>query len=292
MSDNEHVVEQLISAPAGAVLVAALELEERTDAWWGDWSGDSNPDAVNRAAERMAARTFTEICHHLLMSTFELCPWVPGAEETGERALATAKRRRPIAEALITHHGDKLEAGLDTSLGQELWISTDSGCQPPTPFAPASPVYGDGQFAWSSLPTTTQYDSDLLDAKVWVTDFNDGDFERWRLTVGQDVRTYELRSFEDWHRLVGRYPAHRSDGNRAPDWDAIAADFDAVHLTWLGLLTAHYNSVAAQEAGVITLNFWFDEETRWLHNCFTAAETREKSIGPTAEWLLAELGLS
>ena len=117
----------------------------------------------------------------------------------------------------------------------------------------------------------------------------------WPLTVTPDVRVFEVRAPQDWVELAGRYPlevtkSRRHDWWRVTGWDgtwvvpnfaAIAADFDAVHLTVGGYLTTagralsvgggvgvpHGSSgggIARTEEAKTMLAGWPPDETYWL----------------------------
>lgn len=293
---QDEVVEELVSSPGGAALLAALEVEARTDVWWGDWNGDSSPEAVTQAAADVESASFNDICHQLLHGTSSLCPWDSGSEHSHQRVALQAESRRPIAEALVTAHHTRLVAGLDTSRQQEyhMWRRQHTGRRPALfesyedvygAGADYDLAYGRGQFTWNALRTTTSYDNQLTDAKFWATDYSEDDVDRWLLTVRGQPSVYEIRRFDDWRMLIDEYGRTTSDGRRAPNWATVAEHYDAVHLTWLGLVIAHSHHDAAQSSGVITLNYWFDEQTHWLHNCFERAEI----VGPAERSVTLEV---
>jgi hypothetical protein len=112
---------------------------------------------------------------------------------------------------------------------------------------------------------------------------------------------WELRRPADWVDLVARYPkvAPREHGGwelpgpnqhltghrlldlpqqRAartsvtphvlPDWTAVAADFDGVHLTWAGFITSEGFVSDLPGGGVTMLRYWASERTLWLSDVF------------------------
>lgn len=112
----------------------------------------------------------------------------------------------------------------------------------------------------------------------------------WPTRVPQDGRTYEITGPGAWTDLVARYPlrvtrGRRHDWSRAtgrtaqwyiPDWEAVAADFDAVHLTGTGYLTTAgralnvSGTVAAGDSGephATVLAGWGPDATYWLTGC-------------------------
>ena len=130
--------------------------------------------------------------------------------------------------------------------------------------------------------------------------------QQWRLRVSESARVYEINGAADWHRLCADYPAQSArdasdpdasddegwavyplvrlsdeadDGELAtdmdrwltPNWAAVAEDWDGVHLTLGGLLTAEKVRVAST-AGWSMLRFWDIEQTMWLHWAFDDVE--------------------
>jgi hypothetical protein len=105
-----------------------------------------------------------------------------------------------------------------------------------------------------------------------------------RLQVSPTARVYEIDSAADWHNLVQRtwdpatHPgsddslrdAAGIDNGPAPTWSAVADDYDGVHLTFAGLLTALYVPHATEEVST-TLWAWNWESTRWLRSVFASA---------------------
>ena len=128
---------------------------------------------------------------------------------------------------------------------------------------------------------------------------------QWRVRVSEAARVYEINGAADWHRLCAAYPARSArdtsdpeasdraswsvyplrlyDGSRGvdavtdmerwltPNWAAVAEDWDGVHLTLGGLLTAEKVRVASA-AGWSMHRFWDIEQTMWLRWAFDDVE--------------------
>ena len=129
---------------------------------------------------------------------------------------------------------------------------------------------------------------------------------QWRLRVSESARVYEINGAADWHRLCADYPAQSArdasdpeDADRegwdvyplkqlsgdidardistdmarwlTPNWAAVAEDWDGVHLTLGGLLTAEQVRVASA-SGWSMLRFWDIEQTMWLRWAFDDVE--------------------
>ena len=130
--------------------------------------------------------------------------------------------------------------------------------------------------------------------------------KQWRLRVGDAARVYEIYGAADWHKLCVNYPARSardaSDPEASdaagwgkyplaglpgdsdergfttdienwltPNWSAVAEDWDGVHLTLGGLLTAEKVRVVS-DAGWSMLRFWDMEQTMWLRWAFDDVE--------------------
>jgi len=102
-------------------------------------------------------------------------------------------------------------------------------------------------------------------------------------------RVYEIGRAQDWVELVARYPfevslSRRHDWWRAigaegtwliPDYAAISADYDAVHLTARAYLSA---AGARLEVGaaLTTVAGWNPDQTYWLTDCLTQSAPAER----------------
>ena len=53
-----------------------------------------------------------------------------------------------------------------------------------------------------------------------------------------------------------------------PDWAAVAAEFDGVHLSWAGFLSAEGYVSDLDGDDVTMLRYWFSERTLWLRDVF------------------------
>jgi hypothetical protein len=143
----------------------------------------------------------------------------------------------------------------------------------------------------------TQVHLDLL--SVW--ELEPDPVTRWHLAIERDVNVFEIHRPADWVRLVTTYPAiaydysgwelpginqHSQDlaallavhGQHAartrvrhrliPDWGAVAADYDGVHVSWAGFLTAEGYVSDLDNGDVTMLRYWFSERTLWLRDVF------------------------
>lgn len=112
----------------------------------------------------------------------------------------------------------------------------------------------------------------------------------WPVAVRSGARIYEISGPGDWTDLVGRYPldvssSRRHDWWRAtgctgtwliPDFTAVAADHDAIHLTVAGYLAAAGRALPVGSARTV-LAGWDPDRTYWLTDALTLA-------GPATTW--------
>ena len=167
-----------------------------------------------------------------------------------------------------------------------------------------------GLYTWTSFESNSSFLTAMDISDVRGRDELTMAFEfpvkQWRLRVSDAARVYEINGAADWHRLCVEYPARSArdssdpeeshnegwalyplatlprdaDGQDfatdmerwlTPNWSAVAADWDGVHLTLGGLLTAEKVRVASA-AGWSMLRFWDMEQTMWLRWAFDDTE--------------------
>jgi hypothetical protein len=153
--------------------------------------------------------------------------------------------------------------------------------------------------AHAELITTTRALPGLGAAKLRLVEDDSG----W---TGADVtplrpraatRTFEITGTAAWALLAGRYPLEVTLSRRhewwrvtgrdgswvIPDWQAVASDFDAVHLTVAGYLATAGRPLPVGEAATM-LAGWGPDETYWLGDVLGPAGTsahwqRDVSVG-------------
>ncbi len=154
---------------------------------------------------------------------------------------------------------------------------------------PAAPFSG----RWWSTPTgarlvtTTRRLPGLGSIKLaWEDDsFNQSDAAIWSLRTSGEPRMWEVDGPDAWTRLDDRYPLDVTHGRRhdwyratgrdgswrIPDWDAVAADWDGVHLTVAGYLSTATRALQLADATAATvLAGWDPDQTWWLTDCLAA----------------------
>jgi hypothetical protein len=104
------------------------------------------------------------------------------------------------------------------------------------------------------------------------------------VSVRAGTRVYEINGPEDWARLTARYPldvtrSRRHDWWRVtgwagtwviPDYTAVAAEYDAIHVTVLGYLTTAGRDLPAGQARTL-LAGWNPDTTYWLTDSLALA---------------------
>lgn len=99
-------------------------------------------------------------------------------------------------------------------------------------------------------------------------------------------RTYEVRGPRDWVRLCRRFPLEVSASRRhdwyrvtgrsgrwvIPDWEQVASEWDAVHLTTLGYLGAATRALPVDADMATVLAGWNPDTTVWLTDTVRESE--------------------
>jgi hypothetical protein len=172
----------------------------------------------------------------------------------------------------------------DVDRSQQVWVGPSTA--PPdegnlvVDVAPSHPEAPKPKRAfWTSTRTTAV--SPWLD---YPENFNSGWKTTWLLVVRQDARVVEIHSPAAWSELARAYPLdeagytftgmkHPPDSSRRldPDWSKVSLDFDGVHLSVGGWLTAE--DLPVESGGATTeLRGWNMESTVWLRWAFSSVE--------------------
>lgn len=113
----------------------------------------------------------------------------------------------------------------------------------------------------------------------------------WPVTPDRTARICEITGPDDWVALVTRYPLEVTKSRRhdwwrvagwagpwlMPDYAAAAADYEAVHLTVGGYLTASGRALAVHSARCL-LAGWDPDKTYWLADALAG-------VGPPVRWI-------
>jgi hypothetical protein len=116
-------------------------------------------------------------------------------------------------------------------------------------------------------------------------------FEAWAVGIGPQARIWNITSPDDWGRFATRYPrdvtaSRRHDWHRLtagdgrdsgdgrwilPDWPRAARDWDGVHLSIAGYITATGFAIPAAGAATV-LTGWGADQTLWLNDVFIGTD--------------------
>jgi hypothetical protein len=110
-------------------------------------------------------------------------------------------------------------------------------------------------------------------------------FELWAVAISSRARIWNITGPDDWGRLVARYPrdvtaSRRHDWSRftgrdgtwlLPDWPRAASDWDGVHLSIAGYISATGRAITAGEAATV-LAGWGPDQTLWLNDVFASVD--------------------
>ena len=298
---------RLLEAPVGVALLAKLEGAHRRDGVWLGGPKGAHPETVLSAVEAVAGLSVGSLIAVALEAALDIAgPWMPNAPEELAEAYRCAEARAPIAEAVAARFGPALHEAVDRA-AQEWWNAPwpAGALERSAYFRDFGNVYGCGEFTWAGLWTVTDPPSETHDLLIGAWEMDDLTVSRWRLPVrDDDGPVFEIHQPADWVRLVDTYPqparlAHNGwelpgpnqdptclaglvrGGHRhaarisagdhvVPDWQAIAADYAGVHLSWAGFLTTEgYISDLGHDA-VTMLRYWSSERTLWLADVFGA----------------------
>jgi hypothetical protein len=301
-------LEDLLAAPVGVALLDRLEAQVRTEEFRPfDAFPDSKPETVGEAARRVESMALGELLSHVLDAAQRIAgPWSGGAPTSLALSYTLAPARVEIAEAVWRRFSDDLIGPLEPLLEQQCWLGDTSGWEKGTRYRDFTRVYGNGEFTWDGLWTVTDPPPEIHDGLISAWEMVPGPITRWCLPVNPDARLWTIAQPSDWVRLVESYPkvateshsgwelpgpnqhltevrilsavpnqhAVRSATSRhvLPDWVAVADDYDGVHLTWSGFLTAEGFVSDLADGGVTMLRYWGSERTLWLRDVFRAPE--------------------
>jgi hypothetical protein len=295
-------VEAMTASPLGVTLLAALESRTRQPEGFA-LSLETSPASVASATkmvETMSFGTFADLA--VLTGAIYVGPWIGDAPSTVAAAYRDAAARLPIAEAVAERFGDELHSPLGHA-AQQWWTDGAPGIESLAPlFDRFDDVYGAGEFTWSGLWTATDPPPEALAQMVGAWELETGPITRWWLPVRPEARVYEIHRPEDWARLATAHPlqasphpgwelpginqhhhhicpllaatdqrAARASVRRhvVPDWRSVAGQYDGIHLSWAGFITAEGCIVDLAGGDVTMLRYWFSERTLWLADVFT-----------------------
>ena len=199
-----------------------------------------------------------------------------------------AREKSAQARAVIEHPGTAWWFN-DIDLQAQTWLSIHGTLKkfiygtPPDTMAwrrPQNPSRRWERYAqkpFGNQITSTLYGlhltSELMAKDERVSDYiSEFPLAWWSMRFLEEVRVFEIHGPSDWHNLCVRYPATGTEDDRlVPNWGAVAEEWDGVHLSFGGLLTAEQNRYESP-AGWTMLDAWHAEQTYWLRALKTETE--------------------
>ena len=278
MANADTRADDFLNSIVGCAFVVAL-----------DESGLTPDDVADpRIALRMAAACAGEVFR--FRSDYDLV--APGV-------LALARGKAAQARALIEHPGTAWWFD-DVDLRAQAWLSIHGTLDklidgtPPDTIAwlrPATPSRPWERYAQKPLGNqiTSTLHGPYLASTLLAYDERVGDYyckfplAWWSMRFLDDLRVFEIHGPSDWHDLCVRYPVRGTEDYRlVPNWGAVSEEWDGVHMSLGGLLTAEQNRYESP-AGWTFLDTWHAEQTRWLRALRTETKRRpdfERKLGP------------
>lgn len=265
-------VEALLNAPLGCAFLLAIEE-----------SGLSpNVAAQPEMSIRLVAEAITQT---------EI--WRTDYHQRRTEILRRGLRLRHLARAVLEDPGAAWWFQ-PIKLEQQIWAwpqDWDSGPDPSRIRSPGEPLTWPERY---EQKPRTLWTSTLINGASCLLEAMDGGagdwyvrgypIACWKLTTTTSARVYEIAGPEDWHTLCLRYPTevgemaakhlhrHWPGADRlTPDWPAVARDWDGVHLSLGGLLTAAQVVNRTSEGWSVQWG-WECELTMWLRWVFESRE--------------------
>jgi len=149
---------------------------------------------------------------------------------------------------------------------------------------------------WWSLPLRLLQTRSRIDDLLELDEDSLGPEAATVIPVSGAGRTLEIGSAEDWAELCRACPAEVTASRRhdwyrvtgwegrwlVPDWQRVAADWDAAHLTTLGYLSGATRLIPIDEDHASVIGGWAPDSTLWLTDAAREADA------PRQQWRRAQ----
>lgn len=200
--------------------------------------------------------------------------WASDYPLRADVALENGPRFMPLAEEILRQPATRSWFAPVDRAAQWVILGDEKDVTPDGLVTPTSPPSDWERYA--QKPAGTEYSSTAVNDTCGILaamNHHAGDFyptlpiRRAHLRASPTARVFEIDGPQAWHHLATRYPALDDDGRTVPDWGLVADDWDGIHLSLGGLLTAQLVRVEGP-GGFTELQSWDSEQTTWLRWCF------------------------
>jgi hypothetical protein len=263
----------LLNSPLGTFVVATLVARRHRSR--GFTPLELPPDA--RQVDGRAYESDPAVLYELVLKcVVHLSPYAP---DYGDRVRALAARAPALWEDALRLVSSRAAESwfADLQRTRQVWISPANSTEVPDRSrfgANLSPFGGGIPKPRAALWTATTVGSMPGGWSLYLRigeDQRPPPYRLWRLEALPSARVYEVHGPDDWRALCGQYPGDIFEGRLLPDWQAVARDWDGVHLSIGGLLTTQ--RVAVDTGGRrAQLDSWDSESTVWLRWSFGRVE--------------------
>ena len=260
-------------------------------------------DDIARCLQKLATReagdgyfdllTAQRLSELIVQCGQDLSPYRSDYQERADVLLAHGSALRHQASHLLAAPATAdWFANLDRK--RQVWIARDGRPAELASFSADLRPFGAGitkprRVLWTSTSIGT-CPSGWIFYLRWGEDRREPPYHPWYLQVPFSARVYEIHGPQAWQTLCLTYPAPSSLAYAMltpkdliePDWQAVAHDWDGVHLSLGGVLTAE--RVRWGQLSAHTHLFgWAVESTAWLRWVFDRVE-RLPDIDPGVDW--------
>jgi hypothetical protein len=292
---EQNAVDDLLHSPLGVLVLTRCIIEVSgtpPGMPFAEYLGRSPAEDMARCLQTLSTREASSGCFDLIcperlseliaQCEADLTPYWDGYQQQTEVLLASSASLRPFADHLLQAAGTATWfADLDRK--RQEWMSSVSPAPDASSFHPDLRSYGAGitkprRALWTST-SVGEGSSGWLLSLPWGEDRREPPYHRWRLEVLPTARVYEVHGPRAWQALCLAYPAPSCLAYPIeipaaliePNWQAVAQDWDGIHLSTGGLLTTErvrWGRPSAQTH----LYGWGVESTVWLRWVFGSME--------------------
>ena len=309
-AERHPYVDELLHSPIGVLVVARSIVEVGGSPpdmqFAGSLGAASSAGDIACCLQVLASReagdeyfdllTAERLSELIIQCEQDLSPYTSDYQERADVLLAHGSAlRREASHLLDAPATADWFANLDRK--RQVWIARDGRPAEPASFSADLRPFGAGitkprRTLWTSTSAGTCPSSWIAYLR-WGEDRREPPYHPWRLQVPPSARVYEVHGPQAWQTLCLAYPAPSSLAYPIPtkkdliepDWQAVAHDWDGIHLSLGGLLTAERVSWGKPSAQTHLFG-WQVESTAWLRWVFDRVERL-----PDVDWDVSRVSL-